>query len=173
MSEERSEGRWYVVQTHVHAERKAESHLRRQGFEAYAPRYLKTRRHARKTETVSAPLFPRYLFVKLSPATSGWRAVHSTLGVSRLVCFGDDPAPVGAGVVEALQAREDAQGHIEMGRKEEFQRGQAVEIVNGPLGDVDAIFELVDDKDRVVLLLDLLGRQVRVRIPLRDVRPAA
>ena len=53
--------RWYVVQTHVHAESKAAAHLLRQGYETYLPRYLKRRRHARKIDLVSKPLFPRYL----------------------------------------------------------------------------------------------------------------
>ena len=55
--------RWFVAHTHPHAEAKATSHLNRQGFEIYFPRYLKRRRHARRIETVAAPLFPRYLFV--------------------------------------------------------------------------------------------------------------
>jgi hypothetical protein len=37
--------RWHVAQTHPHAEAKASLHLRRQGFEIYLPRYLKSRRH--------------------------------------------------------------------------------------------------------------------------------
>ena len=31
--------RWYVAQSHVHAESKAASHLCRQGFDVYLPRY--------------------------------------------------------------------------------------------------------------------------------------
>ena len=50
--------RWYVVRTQPHAESKASAHLGRQGFETYLPRYLKKRRHARRVETVQAPLFP-------------------------------------------------------------------------------------------------------------------
>jgi len=57
---------WHVVQTHIHAEAKAQMHLHRQGFETYLPRYLKRRRHARRTETVAAPLYPSYLFVGFS-----------------------------------------------------------------------------------------------------------
>ena len=86
--------RWYVVQTQPHAESKAMGHLIRQGFAAYLPRCLERRRHARKIETVAAPLFPRYLFVTVDIKTQRWRCIHSTFGVSRLVCNGDDPAPV-------------------------------------------------------------------------------
>ena len=41
--------RWYVAQTHVHADQKATFHLGRQGFQVYLPRYTKRRRHARRT----------------------------------------------------------------------------------------------------------------------------
>ena len=55
--------RWYVAQTHRHAEAKATAHLGRQGFLVYLPRYRKQRRHARRIDTVTVPLFPSYLFV--------------------------------------------------------------------------------------------------------------
>ncbi len=85
---------WYVVHTHVHSEAKAAAHLARQGYLAYLPRYLKKRRHARRTDTVAAPLFPRYLFVAFNPQACRWRSIQSTVGVAHLVCNGDEPATV-------------------------------------------------------------------------------
>ena len=70
--------RWYVLQTHVHMEAKASAHLMRQGFGVYLPRYLKRRRHARRVDTVAAPLFPRYLFVAVERDSQRWRSIHST-----------------------------------------------------------------------------------------------
>src|SRR5947209_3993566 len=60
---------WYVAQTHPRAEAKAAEHLDRQGFHVYLPNFRKRRRHARRVETVTAPLFPRYLFVSVDMAT--------------------------------------------------------------------------------------------------------
>ena len=57
--------RWFVAQSHVHAESKAAMHLGRQGFEVYLPRYRKQRRHARRIDVVATPLFPRYPFVSI------------------------------------------------------------------------------------------------------------
>jgi transcriptional antiterminator RfaH len=59
-----------VVQTHSHADAKASWHLPRQGFEIYLPKYLKKRRHARRTQIVIVPLFPRYLFVAVDMSRS-------------------------------------------------------------------------------------------------------
>ncbi len=67
--------RWYVAQTHPRAEAKAAEQLSRQGFQAYLPQYLKRRRHGRRVETVTAPLFPRYLFVSVDLATQRWLTI--------------------------------------------------------------------------------------------------
>src|SRR6201987_5144494 len=104
--------RWFVAQTHSPAEAKATAHLNRQGFEIYFPRYLKRRRHARRIETVAAPLFPRYLFVAIDLNIQRWRSIQSTIGVTHLVCNGDEPATVSNGVIEQLRGREDERGFI-------------------------------------------------------------
>ena len=69
-------------------------------FATYLPRYLKKRRHARRVETVLAPLFPRYLFVAVDMATQRWRSISSTFGVTQLVCNGDDPAPIADDIID-------------------------------------------------------------------------
>jgi transcriptional antiterminator RfaH len=154
--------RWYVVQTQPHAESKAVEHLARQGFGAYLPRYLKRRRHARKVELIAAPLFPRYLFVAVDLEMQRWRAIHSTSGVSRLVCNGDEPAPVPLDVVTALQQREDAAGFVKLERRPQFAPGERVRVVDGIFTDTLGLFEGMADRDRVAILLDLLGRKVRI-----------
>src|SRR6516164_4559943 len=106
--------RWHVAQTHIHAESKATQHLTRQGFETYLPRYEKRRRHARRVETVAAPLFPRYLFVAIDITSQRWRSIHSTIGVSRLVCNGEEPAPLAEGVVDGLRRRENERGFVRL-----------------------------------------------------------
>src|SRR5258705_8750848 len=106
------ESLWYVVQTQINAEMKAAHNLLRQGFEIYLPRYLRRRSHARKIEKVAAPLFPRYLFVRIDMATQRWRSIQSTFGVSRLVCNGPDPAPIAQQILSSLKAREDESGYV-------------------------------------------------------------
>jgi transcriptional antiterminator RfaH len=159
-----SEGdpRWYVVQTHINAEAKAAHNLGRQGFSVYLPRYLKRRSHARKVDTVARPLFPRYLFVALDLATQRWRAVQSTTGVSHLVTLSDKPASVEHGTIAALKAREDEDGFITLARCAAFSPGDKVRVIGGAFVDSLALVEGVDDRDRIAILLDLLGRKVRV-----------
>lgn len=160
---------WLVAQTRPQAEAQADRHLRRQGFCVYLPRYLKLRRHARRQEWVPRPLFPRYLFVGIDPAHSRWRSIRSTFGISQLVCAGDRPLPVPSEIVAELRSREDENGMMVIQPEVPFQRGDQVRVDSGALCDGIGIFECIDDDRRVVILLDLLGRQVRVRLPLEAV----
>jgi len=159
-----SASRWYVVQTHGRAELRASQHLRRQGFDTYLPRYIKQRRHARRIEKVAAPLFPRYVFVGIDMTTQRWRAIQSTVGVTRLVTNGDVPAAVPQGVVEGLQRREDANGFLRLDQRPRFVPGDKVRIAQGTFCDCLGLFEGLSGKERSAILLDLLGRKVRVVI---------
>ena len=154
--------RWYVVQAQPHGEGKAVWHLARQGFETYLPRYEKRRRHARRVETVAAPLFPRYLFVAIDRAAQRWRSIQSTIGVSRLVCNGDDPAAIADGVVDGLRRREDERGFVRLDSRPRFAIGEQVRVVDGIFASYLGLFDGISDGERVAVLLDLLGRKVRV-----------
>ena len=164
--------RWYVAQTHVHAESKATLHLGRQGFEVYLPRYLKQRRHARRVDTVAAPLFPRYLFVSVNMATQRWHSIRSTIGITRLVTNGDVPAVVPPPIIEGLKRREDTNGLVQLECRPRFAPGDKIRVLNGAFCDALGLFEGIRDQERVAILLDLLGRKVRVVLDM-DIIDAA
>jgi len=170
-AEKRPAKKWYVVHTHAMGETKALAHLQRQGFEAYLPQYEKTRRHARKVETVAAALFPRYLFVRMDVGTERWRAVKSTHGIAHLIGSGEAPQPIADGIVELIRMREGADGLIALDA-DGFMPGQKIEITDGPFAEHLALFDAESDRDRVYVLLNLMGRDVRVRVPTRTLRAA-
>jgi transcriptional antiterminator RfaH len=153
---------WYVVHTHAHAEAKAATHLAWQGFSVYLPRYRKHRRHARRVEVVAAPLFPRYLFVALNCMKQGWRSVSSTIGVSHLICNGERPVMVPHLIIDEIRAREDGSGTVRLNEHAQFAPGDKVRISGGAFSDCLGLFECMNDRERVTILLDLLGRKVRV-----------
>jgi transcriptional antiterminator RfaH len=163
---------WYVVQTQANAENKAVAYLGRQGFMTYLPRYLKRRRHARRVDIVAAPLFPRYLFVEIDMAVQRWRAINSTFGVSRLVCNGELPAPVPDRVVDLLRNRADTSGFIQLDHRPKFKTGDRIRIREGAFYDCLGIYEGMPDRDRVGILLDLLGRKVRVLLDAEAIAAA-
>jgi transcriptional antiterminator RfaH len=163
---------WYVVQTRPNAESRAVAHLGRQGFATYLPRYLKRRRHARRVDVVTAPLFPHYLFVEIDMAIQRWRSIYSTIGVSRLVCAGDVPTPVPGRVVTMLKDREDAAGFIQLERRLLFRLGDKIRVRDGIFSDCLGLYDGMPDRDRVAVLLDLLGRKVRVLLNAEAVTAA-
>lgn len=165
-----ADGNWYVAETQPRQERVAEAHLRRQGFETFLPQFRALRRHARRTEIVSRPLFPGYVFVGFDPAQTRWRSVNGTVGCRRLVGFGDNPQPLPQRVLTALRARQDAEGFIHMDDPlSKLPQGAALRVTEGPFADLVGLFQTRDDAMRVILLLDLLGRPTRVTLPAHAV----
>jgi transcriptional antiterminator RfaH len=159
---------WYVAQTHPRSEAKAAAHLKRQGFGVYLPHFRKKRRHARRVDTVKAPLFPRYLFVSIDLATQRWLAIQATIGVARLICNGDVPALVQCGIVDALRQREDEFGFIKL-EPRPFRLGEELRVLDGAFTGTLGLFDGMTDNERVTILLDLLGRKVRVNIDAESV----
>ena len=56
-----------------------------------------------KVQTITEPMFSRYLFIQLDDQTQNWGPIRSTLGVSKLVSFGPQPAKVPPELVAFLQ----------------------------------------------------------------------
>src|SRR6266700_1202029 len=154
---------WHVTHTRAHQEARAAAELAKQGFEVFLPSYVKLVRHARRAAHVAAPLFPGYVFVGFGQEAR-WRAINGTIGVVRLIMSGDSPTPVARGVVEGLMALRDEKGYVPLPQRNAPRRGEPVRIISGGLADTLGLFEEVRDRDRVAILLDLLGRRVRVLI---------
>lgn len=163
---------WYAVHTHARAEFKAYEHLRRQSYQTYLPRYAKTVRHARRTQQVLRPLFPRYLFISLDLTTQSWWSIRSTIGVTGIVCFGDFPASLPSGFIETLASQEDESGNIHRAPFRRLKSGDPVVILDGPFSRLVGVCESMTDDERVAILLDLLGRKVRVRLDVEAVEAA-
>ena len=164
--------RWYVVYTRAQAERQALEHLKRQGFDAYLPLCRAIRRHARRREVVCRPLFPRYIFVGLDLAADRWRAVNGTVGVSRLVCRGERPAPLPDDVVASLRAEEDVEGLVSLTSLVLFDPGARLRVLDGAFEGQTGVYAHMTESERVVLLFDLIGREVEVTVPIHAVEAA-
>jgi len=164
--------RWYLLLSKPQGELIAAANLERQGYRVYYPRVTHNvlRRKARR-EVISS-LFPRYLFVQLNASVQSLGPVRSTLGVTAVVRFGVDYAVVPDGLIDDLRGRADPQSGLHRLYTPPFNRGAAVSIVCGALAGVDGIFESEDADNRVVVLLNLLGRETRITIPADSVVPS-
>lgn len=163
---------WCAVYTQPHAEAKALDHLLRQGYTAYLPRYRTKISHARRRQIVLRPLFPRYLFAAVDRATMPWRPILSTIGVSDLVRRGDEPAAVPAEIVAAIREREGAGAFDRLGNRQTLRLGDLVRVTAGAFEDIVGRLVELRDQDRIVVLLELLGRTVRAQLRAEAVEAA-
>lgn len=163
--------RWYAVQCQPHRERAAAVHLANQGYEVFLPWRQKTRRHARRVETVLRPFFPGYLFVRIDPALERWRPVNGTFGVAHIVMQGENPAPAPRGMIETLMDCCNEAGVLAW--QPELRPGESVRVSEGPFADFIGELEELDDSGRVCVLLDIMGGRVPTWLSRASVIPAA
>ena len=158
---------WYAIHSKPRQEVRALDNLQRQGFEAWLPMLTVEKVLRGKLANVTEPMFSRYLFIRLDTEQTNWSPIRSTLGVSRLVSFGNRPAVVADELIQALQTVP------QRAPERLFQPGQTIKIVSGPLKGIEGIFQQADGEHRAMVLIDLLNKQHRVTTQMQDLRPAS
>jgi len=158
-----SEKLWYLVYTKPRQEEVALTNLTRQGYGAYLPRVRHWRRRQGRRVQVVESLFPRYLFIQFDTHTDNWGPIRSTLGVASLVRFGPEPAQIPEDLVAFLRQRESDQGLHDWAQPE-FVAGNRVRVAEGAFQGYGGILLARTSRERVLVLLDILGRQVRAQV---------
>jgi transcriptional antiterminator RfaH len=160
---------WACAQLLANQERLALHLLGLAGYVTYFPRLKVQRRHgpSPKRVEVSTGLFPGYAFVAIELQ---WHKAHRTPGVLRLVLDGEHPAHVPASVIEAIRASE-VNGYVVLPKpRGEFERGDTVRVIHGALAGHLAVFEGMKPRERVEVLLTLLGTEGTVELPRTAIR---
>lgn len=159
--------RWYAVFSQPRKEQVALDNLERQGYLSWLPRISRSVRRNGRWETKIEPLFARYLFVNVDPASQDISPIRSTLGCVGLVRQGVCPLPVPAGVIEALRASSDPETGLhclsETGAPK-FKKGDKVRVLNGPFEGLDGIFQQQTAEARALVLLKLMGTVAKVSV---------
>lgn len=161
--------RWIAINTHPHREHIAVEHLNRQKFAVYCPMELKRVRHARRTQDVTRPLFPGYIFAEVMPDLMMWRPILSTYGVRAMIRVGDRPAFIDKKFIQALRDRE-VDGVIAKPLRP-YEIGQQVRLNGGAFDGLIATIIEMDERERLVLLASLLSQTVRLKVVASHVRP--
>lgn len=150
---------WYVIHSKPRQETRAEENLSAQGYQVYLPMLKTSKRRSGKWVEVVEPLFPRYLFIQMVENQDSFAPIRSTFGVSKLVRFGDTPAQAPLGLVESLRTLESSSDGTHIESDNLFEAGAQVDIVEGPLEGLKAIVKSDSGDERVILLLNLMGRE--------------
>jgi transcriptional antiterminator RfaH len=163
---------WVAASTHPHKESTAISNLMRQGFEAYCPMVHKRWRHSRRVRDVLRPLFPGYVFIAIVPEQQRWRPILSTTGIRTLVRFGDSLGVLPHRFVETLRSYEN-EGAVSIAHSaSSYAPGDRVRLRDGPFEGVIATVLSVEEHARLQILMHLLNRGVKARVPAHSVAPA-
>ena len=157
--------KWYVVHTRPRQEERALENLTRQGYTAWMPWLeIEKIRRGRITKVIE-PMFSRYLFIQLDHVNTNWSPIRSTLGVSKLVTFGNQAAAVPDALVQTLR-HSPAQD-----TKRILTKGDVVEFVQGPLKGMTGVFDQQDGDLRAMVLIELISQSHKVHVLLEEVKP--
>lgn len=162
--------RWYCVHTRPRAEAQALEHLQRQGFECLLPRLQRKLLRNGRRQTVVEALFPRYLFLRADADSTSLAPVRSTRGAIGLVRTAGEPATVPDALIETLCADADADGLIVIPERR-LLPGERVTVTEGPLAGLQGIYTQAQSEQRALVLLDILGREQSVALPVYLLEP--
>jgi transcriptional antiterminator RfaH len=156
---------WAVARLAPHQERLALNHLARAGFMTYLPRLREWRRsHGRRIET-RPPLFPGYCFFVVE---AQWHAARWSVGIIGLIMDGIRPARVADAVIAEIRGREVGE-LIELAPPSPLRPGARVRILRGVFRDHLAVYADMKPRQRVEILLQLLGGEQRVTLAKKDI----
>lgn len=166
---------WYVAYTEARRENVALLNLERQGFEAYLPLYKVQKKRASATEAPREqfshePMFPRYMFFRPASFKQSISTVRSTRGVSAVVRFGNSFAQVAPAVIAAIREHEITRDQTDLTRAHRLQPGSRIKICNPALAGLEGLVHSVSAQ-RVIVLMEILGRQTRLKLNADAVEP--
>jgi len=159
---------WFCLRSQPKHEHIAAAHLRKMAVvEVFLPRVRFQRPTRQRLAWATEALFPGYLFARFDWHDS-LRRVQAARGVAGVVHFGPRWPVIADGIIEDLKR---AVGTEELHTiSAVLQPGDAVEIAESPMRGLRAVVSRVmPGRERVALLLDFLGRQTAIEVPMNFV----
>ena len=148
---------WFVVRTKARQELRASHHMEEQGFKVFCPQIPKY--NGLKEVVGRQVLFPGYCFVQSGELSVA--SIRSTPGVIGLVSFSLEgkPATLVPAALEAIHVVEA----FYCEKVSSLKPGGAISLIEGPFKGFKGLYSK-RSKDRVEVLLTLLGQQQRILV---------
>lgn len=179
-------GDWYVVHTYSGMENRVKQNLEARvvtlGMEDYiyeviVPTMDVVEIHAGKKRTVTRPVLPGYVLVRMDLSDESWTAVRHTPSVTGFVSHASSPVPLDLDeVVRMLVPGEISRANTEgkpAAKKVivvDFSVGDAVTVIDGPFNGVHGtITEINAGSQRLKVLVDFMGRETPVELTFTQV----
>ncbi len=149
---------WFTVRFKVNELIKFERNLKNQNFNYYIPRFTK-RLSDHKTKTLA--LFPGYGFVKGNNENIG--SLKYTRGLIDILKFGNSYASIDNETIEDVRKIEKSTALKPIDKN--LKIGDEISIKTGPFKDYISKVISMPAKDRVTVLLSLLGSDKNIVLP--------
>ena len=152
---------WLLVRTQPQREQYAQQNIQHWlGLESYLPLY-----YDQQIDKIKV-LFPSYLFVR----SLQWHPFKGVWGVSNVVMVGESPARLSDNEIQGLKAREaEEKGKRVILLPDLYQVGQQLRVLAGSFADHLGLYDGMDGKTRVRVLLEFMGRSVKLSVPRHEV----
>ena len=155
---------WFLVQTKPQQETRALENLQQQGVNAFCPQVLVEKLSRGKRKVSKEALFPSYLFVEFDQEAVSALSINYTRGVNRIVSFGNVPSQVPDQLISQLKERIDQSDQNMI--TELPEKGENLEVLDGPFRGLNAIFSQIDGDSRAIVLITILSQKVKAVLPL-------
>jgi transcription antitermination factor NusG len=146
---------WYTAYTLSRHEKAVAQQLGLRQVETYLPLYLSVRQWAERRAVVQMPLFPGYVFVRISGGERIRVLEHPS--VIRLVTFNGKPIPLPDSEIERLRAA------LELCKAEPFPfliPGKRVRVRSGPLAGLEGTILRRKGRMRLVVSVEAIERSI-------------
>ena len=159
---------WYAIHVRSRHEFQIFDRLKLKGIEAFLPTVEKLRKWKDRKKLVTFPLFPGYLFVRITKDARNMLEVLKIKGVVNMICtLPGEPSPIPDDQVTALKTL--VENGEELDPYPYLTEGQNVRIVKGPMAGIEGILVEKLDKHCLVLSVDVLQQGVALTINAADV----
>lgn len=158
--------KWLLIYCKPRQDSVAVTNLQRQGFTAYSPKIsVRAPESGVPPQGRVEPLFPSYVFISVDPEVQSIAPVRSTRGVLCFVRFGAHYASASEQIIERIR-RSVAECSQRATLEDRFKQGDRIKINGGGFNDIDAVFSSSCGAERVMILLNVLGAEAKVSVPM-------
>jgi transcription antitermination factor NusG len=158
---------WIVVYTKSRAERKVFERLVEEGFTCYLPLKKEIRIYSDRKKKVETPLINSVVFVQNDFKSN--LAILKTIGVVRILNHLGKPALVKEAEINILKNIIDNKFELDFFNQDNYESGDAVEIIRGPFKGLFAEAITYKGKFRLIIEIETLNNKFIAHIPISNI----